>query len=308
MATRRRRPPNPVAAELVDYFLTAEADQGVSSSWGAFTAIALGGFGGAPDPERRVTDRRFGLGPARRSAVTRAREIRAAFLALPRRAAEPSWYDVLFAAHGSIPWREKLDEEFGRGMGAKVLPLVGSVGVALLSAEVYTGYAAAQSEQEKPLVEGQLVEVVHRGKAAQGEDGRTVDAYRVGRKERPRRREAWATPRGWLVALCLTARLDVPTEQKLARAEKKRRLASAAEARARLGLIKGQAIKLLAEAEAAYRAARKATDPRFGREERAIEDRAAEADGARTTPRERMSRPRPEPIEPLQPSFASEAM
>lgn len=132
-----RRAPSPTAGELAGYFLTGDADQGLSSSWGPLTAIALGGFGGSPDPERRCDDRRFGLGPARRSPVARAREVRAALLTLPGNYAAALW-----AAYGPTAWGSRLDAAEGWGMATKVVRRFGDLfGVALLLPSVADGAA-----------------------------------------------------------------------------------------------------------------------------------------------------------------------
>lgn len=133
------RAPDRVAGELTGYFLTGDADQGLSSSWGPLASIALGGFGGSPDPERRADDRSFGLGPARRSRVTQAREVRAALLRLSSEHVAALW-----AAFGPTPWGKIIDHAFGRGMALKVQKRLGDLAaVALLTREVTEGFKTA---------------------------------------------------------------------------------------------------------------------------------------------------------------------
>lgn len=140
-----QRTPNPVADELTTYFLTGDADQGLSSSWGPISNAAFGGFGSLPDPERMVTDRRFALGRAE-GPVTRARAARTALAQLPERD-----QCVLFAAHGPTPWARIIDAAFGMGMAIKVTKRIGDLaGVALLTDEVRRGWAEAGAEPDKP--------------------------------------------------------------------------------------------------------------------------------------------------------------
>jgi hypothetical protein len=127
--------------ELVAFFTGAESASGLVSSWTALVGIALGGAGGSRDPESRITDRRFHLGPAGETAISRSREVRAALVQLT-----PRQQEVLFALHGPVAWSKYLDAVFGKGMGVKVTAKLGDlIGVALLTDAVAEGFAKASA-------------------------------------------------------------------------------------------------------------------------------------------------------------------
>ncbi len=153
--------------DLTTFFAEAEGDQGLRSSWGPLADIALGGFGGTPDPERRVDH--LLLGPVAENKVTAARRVRSALLGLA-----PSAVGVLYAAHGPTPWGRVIDSAFGRGMGEKVAKRLGPlVGVALLTEAVRVGYAGAPDLPDR----------------------------KPSRFPWEERADAWATPGGWLVTV-----------------------------------------------------------------------------------------------------------
>jgi hypothetical protein len=152
--------PDRIAGELASYFFSGESAQGLSSSWGPLASIALGGFGGSPDPERRIADGRFRLGPVRgedgkpgagASALSRAREVRTALSRLDARLVS-----ALFASYGPTPWSRILDSAFGRGMGLKVQKKLGDLAaVALLTPELAEGFAhAPPPESDKQCWQG----------------------------------------------------------------------------------------------------------------------------------------------------------
>jgi hypothetical protein len=130
--------------DLRAFFLSGDADQGLRSSWGPLSDIALGGFGGTPDPEGAITDRRFGLGLAP-TATTYARLVRSALQHLA-----PREQSALYVAHGPTPWPRVIDAAFGRGMAIKVQKRLADLApVALLLDEVVAGGAGAEGEHEK---------------------------------------------------------------------------------------------------------------------------------------------------------------
>ncbi len=189
------RRPSPIADELATFFASGEADQGLSSSWEPLAAICQGGFGGSPDPERRVTDRRFRVIGS--TDVTRARATRTALLSLSQ-----DEQCALFAAHGPVLWGRVIDAAFGKGMAITVTRRLGDLaGVALLTPTVREGWAVEMAASAVPLDEGRPVEV--RSERGGCDGGGRLMAWRRGRVERPQKREAWATAGGWLVALCL---------------------------------------------------------------------------------------------------------
>lgn len=128
----------PVAAELSNYFLTAESANGLSSSWAPLVGIAQGGAVTSADRERRIVDGRFGFA-TQRSSVGQHREVRAALLRLP--VTDPSGVTVLWAAYGSTPWERMLDEGLGAGVSAKLADHLDArlFGVALLTPEFLAG-------------------------------------------------------------------------------------------------------------------------------------------------------------------------
>lgn len=128
---------------LVAFLLSGDSDQGLSSSWTPLTNIALGGFGASPDPERMVTDRRYGMA-GQETAVTETRRVRTA---LQRLSTDPAtaalYFDVLARAHGPESWSRVVDSAFGRGMSIKVAKRLDDLAyVALLTEEVQKGFAA----------------------------------------------------------------------------------------------------------------------------------------------------------------------
>lgn len=292
--SRRPRVPNPVAAEIENYFQSADTDQGVQSSWAAFTSIALGGFGGSPEQERKITDRRFADDRHFREghgngAIAAARLVRNSILLLPPRAAGvPSRYDVLYAAHGGIPWGKILDEGHGKGMVNKVTPFLGGhalLGVALLTEEVRTGYAAQKSARQPGMAPAPIATLFK------------VPRKPITKAERKSQRAAAARGQdscgGFLVGLCLDATWAEPTAKRVSRAERRAREEKAAAAEKRLALVKQQAAELLREAEACYLVAREEAARALGL--------APHVDAA---PAPAAARERPAP---LRPRFASGA-
>ncbi len=127
---------------LVAFYLSGESDQGLSSSWTPLTNIALGGFGASPDPERMVTDHRYGMA-GQETAVTEARRVRTA---LQRLSTDPTkcalYADILSRVHGPTSWAKIVDNAFGRGMAIKVARRLDELApVALLTDEVQRGFA-----------------------------------------------------------------------------------------------------------------------------------------------------------------------
>lgn len=163
--------------ELESFFTRAESAAGLVSSWEALVGIAVGGKGGSRDPEARVTDHRFSLGPTQRTAVSQHREVRAVLMGLP-----VSQQHVLFALYGCIAWPRCLDDVFGKGMGTKVTAKLGDlIGVALLTRAAATGF-----ERDR--------EALRAGGALAG-----------GVAARWKKRAAgWHNAGGWLVHVCLT--------------------------------------------------------------------------------------------------------
>lgn len=133
MSAHQSRTRDRAAEELTSYFWSAESTLGLSSGLGG---LLEGGFGSAPDPERKVL-RRHKLALEGDTDVTRSRPIRDALMKL-----EPEHTSALFAAYGPLDWSHAIDEAFGRGMGAKVVKHLGDLaGVALLTAGVARGFA-----------------------------------------------------------------------------------------------------------------------------------------------------------------------
>lgn len=328
VSRRKRRPPSLAAIELADYFLSADAAHGMRSSWGALTDFALGGFGGVPDPERGISDRRFGWERRENDGsyhgegdVSRLRDIRHALRRLPARdPGDPTHADILHAAHGSLPVKDMLDRGLGKGTAYRCSKFIPPylLPIALLTPTVIRSWATEKDRLAAPIAEGTLVHVRHKGGKVIGAEecetyestgeattesvstggffvGRTVDAYRTGRKERVApKHPAEHTAAGWLAALCtkadLTSLTDPKRKKKPSRAERQRRETAAKEARTILGKIKGEAIRLLAEAEGAYRIARG-----WGPEKADPDLRA-----------QRKAQRRAERPEPVLPTFASE--
>lgn len=145
MTTHHPKTRDAALGMLADFFATADADQGMRSSWGPLADIAQGGFGGGGDYERKIKDGRFGLGPAGRGSVTRAREVRSVLQALP-----PHMVAVLYAKHSLTPWTRIIDAAFGTGMSIKVTKRMGDLAaVALLTDEVRTGYEGAEAKPKQ---------------------------------------------------------------------------------------------------------------------------------------------------------------
>jgi hypothetical protein len=198
----------PHREELVAFFTGAESASGLVSSWSALVGIALGGTGGSRDPEARITDRRFHLGPAGRTAISRVREVRAALVQLSDRQQK-----VLFAAHGPVAWSKYLDAVFGKGMGAKVTGKLGDlIGVALLTDAVVRGFREENAPAE---VSDGLNAWEHVGTQRNGEPlyrcrgaatpVRSVQPAKPRGAEKPGalRAASWNTEGGWLVNVCL---------------------------------------------------------------------------------------------------------
>lgn len=163
--------------ELESFFTRAEGTAGLVSSWEALVGIAVSGKGGTRNPEARITDRRFSLGPAQRTAVSLHREVRTVLMGLPT-----LQQHALFAVYGCVAWPRCLDDVFGKGMGMKVTAKLGElIGVALL-----TRAAAAGFERDR--------EALHAGGVLAG-----------GVAARWKKRAAgWHNAGGWLVHVCLT--------------------------------------------------------------------------------------------------------
>jgi hypothetical protein len=278
---------NPVAEELSAYFLTADADQGMSSSWEPLVMIYRGGFGGQPDPERRMLDRGFARsnnGVGAENEITRARRARKALLTLSQR-----HLLALFAAYGPSP-RARLDREYGIGMAEKVASALGGLapGLATLTPVVADGFASADRvvrENDATVIHFVEDDVSLRSRVLSAlgcplpaELAYVYDAppWRLDwiaeeltglRRESfatlPRvdhsrsRASLWAHEGGWLVGLCLAACPPTKTSQKkLSKVDRERREQMAKEAQCRLERVRQEARGILAEAEAAYRLAR----------------------------------------------------
>jgi hypothetical protein len=307
----RRRPPNLVAVELTSYFLRADSVLGMSSSFMPLVGLAMGGFGGTSDPERRVNDRRFGWPEeGGETEIATVRRVRDALLALPPRGAgEPSWYDVLYATYGSIPWTEIIDEDRGTGyvelhVAKYIEPRL--LGVALLVPEVRRGLAADRKVAAAKAKPGKLVTARSENldKPFQNEElfyeGKTVDAYRVGRTDPVADDPTFRGPGPWILDLCRMANLPTALAESKAKIPKGARKTAdekAAAAVARLGLIQGQALQLLAAAEGAYRTARfPFAGDALGAETLSPEDASGEAPRPRPPRRRGPNRPKDLPI------------
>jgi hypothetical protein len=196
--------------ELETFFTVAESASGLVSSWTALVGIALGGAACSRDPEARITDRRFALGPAAKTAVSHAREVRATLGQLT-----PKHQSALFALYGAIPWPKYLDGVFGKPTGAKVAAKLGGlVGVALLTDAVAQGFAR---DRAPPVVSDGLNEWEQvwtgrdqeplyrcRGPAKPLREAET--SARLSWKARPR---VYANEGGWLVNVCLADRPEL---------------------------------------------------------------------------------------------------
>lgn len=259
--------PNRAASELASFFLSGESEQGMSSSWTALVGIAQGGSSGFRSPEAKVVDGRYGLGPKRNGRVSEARTIRAALLSLPARMpSEPNWADVLFQAHGPVPWRRILDEGLGQGEAERVGGFLELrlLGVALLTEAVRQGYAAGQLEREESA--GRC-----RCKPPDLDEARDDEGYEQGKRARERcawcSAVAWGSPGGWLAVLARAA----------GGSGKKRwhgwALLDKEEAAGVCGRVGVQAAALLGDAEAEYRRARGIEPRAVASEERATESR-----------------------------------
>ncbi len=211
----RARGWDPIAGELADYFRTAESVNGLASSWAPLVGIAMGGAVTSTDPESRIIDGRFALG-AWKTSIGKHRVIRRALLLLPRGC--PSGLDILWAAHGPVPWNRVLDEGLGTGKAEKVSEHLDLrlLGVALLTPEV----RAASMTWSGP-------------EPAKAGDHRSADL-------------AWRAPGGWLVDLVLTAKSRSKSVPEAKRSH----------AVATLSEIGRSAAMLLRGAEDAYREAR----------------------------------------------------
>jgi hypothetical protein len=169
--------------DLAWFFTEAEHASGLESSWPALVAIAVSGRGG--DPEGWVNDRRFRLGPAARTAISRARDVRAALLSLSDRQR-----NVLIAAHGAVDWKTHLDAVYGWGTGQTVARKLGDLfGVALLTPAVEQGFLEASAPVDA------------------ARDGKPLHRPREGATPRGapvRMTKRCATPEGWLVHVCRT--------------------------------------------------------------------------------------------------------
>jgi len=218
--------------ELETFFTAAESASGLVSSWAALVGIALGGTAGSRDPEARITDRRFALGPAGKTAVSHAREVRATLVHLSN-----THQSVLFALYGAVPWPKYLDSVFGKPTGAKVAAKLGDlVGVALLTDAVAQGFARARA----PAV---VSDGLNEWERVGTHDGEPL--YRCRRAARPLREpeasaggrswkarpHVYANEGGWLVNVCLADRPE-------------------------LALVRREAAQLRAVAEVAYADAR----------------------------------------------------
>ncbi len=163
--TAPRRPPNPALQALADFFESADAEQGLRSSFGPLADMARAGFGsGSADHERAYTDRRFGLVPAGSGAVTRARATRSALATLP-----PAQVAILFARYGGTPWTDIIDRAHGVGSSHLVTRALGDlVGVALLCPRAVKGFATATPNPSRSLdsLGGYIVALCGKGKQA----------------------------------------------------------------------------------------------------------------------------------------------
>jgi hypothetical protein len=196
--------------ELETFFTAAESAAGLRSSWVALVGIALGGAAGSRDPEARITDRRFALGPAGKTAVTFAREVRATVGQL-----SPTHQTVLFALYGRVPWPKYLDNVFGKPTGAKVAAKLGDlIGVALLTEALAEGFAR---DRAPPIVSDGLNEWERVGTGLDGEPlYRCRGPARPVREAAPHVQAAWKSRRaiysnegGWLVDICLKDRPEL---------------------------------------------------------------------------------------------------
>jgi hypothetical protein len=189
--------------ELESFFTTAESASGLASSWTALVGIALGGAACTRDPEGRITDRRFALGPAGKTAVSHAREVRATLGLL-----SSMHQNALFALYGSVPWPRYLESVFGKPIGIKVVAKLGDLlGVALLTDAVAQGFARdrAPSVVSDGLNEWEQVwtgrdqEPLYRCRGPARTLRDAVPSPRLPWKARPR---VYANEGGWLVDLC----------------------------------------------------------------------------------------------------------
>jgi hypothetical protein len=200
--------------ELEAFFTAAESALGVASSWAALVGIALGGAACSRDPEARITDRRFALGPAGKTAVSHTREVRATLALL-----SPKHQSALFALYGAIPWQKYLDSVFGKPTGAKVVGKLGHlVGVALLTDALAHGFAR---DRAPPVVSDGLNEWE---RVSTGRDGEPLYRCRGAAKPlhdaetsagplwktRPR---IYGNEGGWLVDVCLSERPELASVQ-----------------------------------------------------------------------------------------------
>lgn len=181
--------------ELIQYFLSAESSLGLSSSFGALLDAALGGFGGASDPERAIV-RRHQVGPGGETAVTRAREVRSVLQKLQER-----HVNALYAAYGPTNWVRAVDDAFGRGMGERVaqrLKSAGHIGVALLTDYVARGFERdSKAEASEAPALGQVTPDCWRPSTATHLLAHKHQTIPLRWKTRA---NSWRTPGGWLVA------------------------------------------------------------------------------------------------------------
>jgi hypothetical protein len=196
--------------ELESFFTGAASASGLVSSWTALVGIALGGAACSRDPEARITDRRFALGPAGKTAVSHAREVRATLAQL-----SPRHQSVLFALYGAIPWPKYLDGVFGKPTGAKVAAKLDRlVGVALLTDAVTQGFAR---DRAPPVVSDGLNEWEQVWTGREGEPlyrcrgtAKPLHEAEVSTgvlwKAKPR---IYANEGGWLVDVCLAGRPEL---------------------------------------------------------------------------------------------------
>lgn len=140
----------PAEPDLTWFLCESDAASGVSSSFAPLVDIAQGGWGGAPDQERRITDRRFGRG----GTVSRARALHAAFAALP--ATDRA---VLRRAYGQRPWVQEADDAFGVGTGMRLQRVLGDlIGVAMVTPTALTGASThGVAEGKRALQHGTFV-------------------------------------------------------------------------------------------------------------------------------------------------------
>lgn len=255
---------------LINYFTSADGDQGLRSSWGPLVDIAMGGFGGVPDPERSVSDWRFGF--RGNSDVAEARRVRSALLKL-----EPRHLHALFQAHGPTPWDKIIDASQGRGTAMRAFRRIEPrlLAVALLLPRVKRGFETFEATRGEAPATGvastlfREPDAAFRARAireldldpADPVDARLLalpmprlevallDHFQIAREvhallprpSKKKRAPAVAPSAGtWLLALCLDN----------GEAAKKRSAA-----------IKADAQALLAEAETAYLAARGFVSP-----------------------------------------------